>query len=312
MANKPGHKMKRTGFACFAFGIILFSILSAWDAKADDMSEDSAVLSIPSEESMSASAAIVVDSHNFTIYALNPDARLPPASTTKLMTAMVALDHLKLKTRIQVGKRAARVQSDKPRLRAYDVLSVAELLHLTLMSSINSAAVALAEKTAGSEEKFVAMMNMKAKQIGAENTMFSNSSGLSHENHYTTVSDLTLILKEALTYPVIREILCKKGYLVTSFKGRRRYITNTNRLLWTSADMIGGKTGFTKNARYCFVGAFKTNDGPVFTAVLGTPSKEDLWKSTERLVWLANNRKSHKEESAPTEDPLRLSLSIQR
>lgn len=160
---------------------------------------------------------------------------------------------------------------------------MSDLLHLALMKSVNSAAVALAEGAAGSEEEFVELMNQKTLAIGAVNSKFANASGLPEGVQYTTVYDLTLILSEALKYPMIKEILGKKEYLVVTGGGRSIHIRNTDRLLWATDNMIGGKTGYTRNAQHCFVGAFQTDDGPLFTAVLGTRSRNRMWKSTEVL-----------------------------
>lgn len=227
-----------------------------------------------------AKAAIVVDSNGSIIYAKNQDVRLPPASTTKLLTAMVALDRVAPELKVKINQSAIKPHSAPPRLRVNEEFTVSELLHLALMKSVNSAAVALAEGAAGSEEEFVELMNQKALAIGAVNSKFANASGLPEGVQYTTVYDLTLILSEALKYPMIKEILGKKEYVVLTCGGRSIRIRNTDRLLWATDNMIGGKTGYTGDAQHCFVGAFQTDDGPLFTAVLGTRSRNRLWKST--------------------------------
>lgn len=230
-----------------------------------------------------AKAAIVVDTNKSVIYAKNQDVKLPPASTTKLVTAMVALDHLKPEETIVVSRNAARVRSVRPRLRANDELTVENLLHLALMKSINSAAVTLAEEIGGSEDGFVELMNQKAVEIGAVNTRFANASGLPEGTQFTTVYDLTLIMNEALKYPLIKEILGKKECSIATPEGKSLLLRNTNRLLWATDSMIGGKTGYTGAAQHCFVGAFQTEDGPIFTAVLGTTSRNRLWRNTALL-----------------------------
>lgn len=237
----------------------------------------------PSPQFIRAKAAIVVDPNGSVIYAKNQDVRLPPASTTKLLTAMVALDRVAPELKIKINRSAIKPHSAPPRLRVNEELTVSDLLHLALMKSVNSAAVALAEGAAGSEEEFVELMNQKALAIGAVNSKFANASGLPEGVQHTTVYDLTLILSEALKYPMIKEILGKKEYLVVTGGGRSIRIRNTDRLLWATDNMIGGKTGYTRNAQHCFVGAFQTDDGPIFTAILGTRSRNRMWKSTELL-----------------------------
>ncbi len=223
------------------------------------------------------------------LYAKNSSAKLPPASTVKLMTAMVALDHLDPDVRVIVSRNAAATRTMKPRLIADDNVTVSDLLHLALMNSTNSAAVALAEASAGSEQDFVDLMNQKAREIGAYDTHFVTASGLPKGRQYTTARDLTIILKKSITYPLIREIIGKKEWLVSTAEGRELYLENTDSLLWQKENMVGGKTGFTSSARHCFVGALDTGNGMIFTAVLGAPSRHGLWKSTLTLADYAAN-----------------------
>jgi D-alanyl-D-alanine carboxypeptidase (penicillin-binding protein 5/6) len=243
----------------------------------------------PSSQVVSAKACIVVDENDFVLYAKNSSTRLPPASTVKLITAMVALDLIDPATKLKVSSKAGAVPSIKPRLRAGDELTVSDLLHLALMRSINSAAVALAEKVAGSEEAFVALMNQKAEDIGACDTHFVTASGLPKGRQYTTARDLTIILRKALTYPLIREIIGKKEQLITTAAGRELFVENSDDLLWSSSNMVGGKTGFTRNARHCFVGAMDTEKGRIYTAVLGASSRSRLWASTLTLAAFRTN-----------------------
>jgi D-alanyl-D-alanine carboxypeptidase (penicillin-binding protein 5/6) len=237
-----------------------------------------------SRKGIAAKAWIVIDENDSVLAEKFPSAKLPPASTVKLMTAMVALDRLDPAASVTVSSRARAARSVKPRLLTADVLTVSDLLHLALMRSINAAAVALAEAAGGSENAFVAMMNQKAKEIGANDTHFETASGLPKGRQYTTARDLTIILKKAITYPLIREILGKKEWLVKTAAGRELYLSSTDNLLWSRSDMIGGKTGFTCSARHCFVGAMDTEKGLLYTAVLGAPSRSRLWKSTLMLA----------------------------
>jgi len=267
-------------FFYFAF---IASVLTAIVNPAYALPIKGAAHTTPSHQFIRAKAAIVIDPNGLVIYAKNQDVRLPPASTTKLLTAMVALDRVAPELKVKINRSAIKPHSAPPRLRVNEELTVSDLLHLALMKSVNSAAVALAEEAAGSEKEFVELMNQKALAIGAVNSKFANASGLPEGVQYTTVYDLTVILSEALKYPMIKEILGKKEYLVLTGGGRSIRIRNTVKLLWATDNMIGGKTGYTRNAQHCFVGAFQTDDGPLFTAVLGTRSRNRMWKSTEML-----------------------------
>jgi len=225
-------------------------------------------------------AAVVMDANGAVLYSKFPNAKLAPASTVKLVTAMVVLDRLAPDTRVKVSKNASKVRTISPKLCPDEELTVSALLHLALMRSINSAAVALAEAAAGTEDEFAVLMNRKAQEIGANTTLFANATGLPKGRQYTTANDLVLILKAALAYPFIREVLGKKEALIRTSEGRELYVDNSNDLLWYEQNMIGGKTGYTGNARHCFVCAINTEKGPLFTAVLGARSRRGLWKST--------------------------------
>jgi len=231
-----------------------------------------------------AKAAVVIDPFGTVLYAKYPKARLAPASTVKLVTAMVAIDLLKVDDIVRISERAGKVRTIPPRLQADEEFAVVDLLNLALMKSINSAAVALAEAAAGSEEAFVVLMNRKAQEIGAADTLFANASGLPKGKQYSTVSDLALIMKAALSYPLIREILAKKMCVVRTAAGREIFLENSNHLLREDQTAIIGKTGYTGNARHCFVGAMDTGSGMIITAVLGARSRHSLWKATEMLA----------------------------
>ena len=144
------------------------------------------------------------------------------------------------------------------------------------------------------------LMNQKAKEIGAGDTHFVTASGMPKGRQYTTARDLTIILKKALTYPLIREIIGKKEWLVKTVAGRELYLENTDDLLWSRGNMVGGKTGFTRNARHCFVGALDTGNGLIFTAVLGARSRSRLWESTQLLADLGTSSRM----IGSTEEPL--------
>lgn len=231
-----------------------------------------------------AKAAVVMDSFGTVLYAKYPKARLAPASTVKLVTAMVAIDLLKTDDIVRISEKAGKVRTIPPRLQPDEEFSVIDLLSLALMKSINSAAVALAEAAAGSEEAFVVLMNQKAQEIGARDTLFANASGLPKGRQYSTARDLALIMKAALSYPLIREILATKACMVRTAAGREILLENSNHLLWEDQTVIIGKTGYTGNARHCFVGAMDTGNGMVITAVLGARSRHSLWKATEMLA----------------------------
>lgn len=233
---------------------------------------------------ITAKAAVVINIEDDTmLYGKNPDLKLPPASTTKLITAMVALDTLRPDEEIIISKKAARTASSWLDLRGGERLSVRDLLDLALIRSVNGAAVALAEASAGTEAKFVSLMNEKARSIGAFHTRFINASGLPGRGQYTTARDLAKIMKKALSYQLITNII-HTPVTELDVRGKTVVITNTNNLLRTEDGHLGGKTGYTRAARHCFVGASDKEDGTLIIALLGDPSRSSLWNDAEKLL----------------------------
>ena len=230
-------------------------------------------------------AGIVIDASTERIlYAKNPNLRLPPASTTKLMTAIVALDMANLSDIVEVSNNAASISPTKAGFKPGDRVTVEALLYAALLRSANDAALALAEALAGSEERFVYLMNEKAASIGAMDTNFINPHGLPGDGQYTTVFDLSKIMRYALRYPKLKEIIGTRVREVSTEKGRAFLLKNTNELIWTDEDLIGGKTGYTRRARHCFVCATERDNGTLIVALLGSPSRGNLWQETENLI----------------------------
>lgn len=218
------------------------------------------------------------------LFAKNPNLKLPPASTTKLVTAMVVLDSVRLNETVTISERAAEVPSIRgARFKAGETVTVETLLYAALLRSANGAAFALAEHVAGSEEKFVELMNRKIVAIGVSDTKFINTTGLPGKGQQITAYDLAKILRHALKYPVIREIIGTREAEISTSGGRTISLENTNRLLWSDEGAVGGKTGYTRSARHCFVYAGEREGETVIVAILGAPSRKMLWDEAEKL-----------------------------
>ncbi len=223
------------------------------------------------------------------LYQKEPDLRLPPASTTKVVTALVALEsERKLDERLKVSKKAPRVPASKLHLRAGQSMTMQDLLYAILLSSANDASVVLAEGIGGSVAGFSDLMNKKARSIGAMNTHFTNPHGLTASNHYSTVRDLATIFRYAMTNRVFRDVVQTKIGSVHSRSvvkkkviNRRIAVRNHNRLLWNFDGAIGGKTGYTHAAQRCFVGAVQRNGVTLIVAILGA---RELWNDTRKLL----------------------------
>ncbi len=211
---------------------------------------------------------------------------LPPASTTKVVTALVALEHKQLHDHLPVSRSASEVNSLKLGLRPGQTMSVQDLLYSTLLYSANDASVVLAEGIGKSVEGFAEMMTQKARQLGAENSHFTNPHGLTAPGHYSSAKDLVLIFNYAMKNPEFRTIVQTKWKKVDLFAaGKMKRVKtlplrNKNRLLWNYKGAIGGKTGYTRAARRCFVGAATRNGVTLVVSVLGS---RNLWRDTKRL-----------------------------
>lgn len=223
------------------------------------------------------------------LYQKDPDLRLPPASTTKVVTAILALESgRKLSELITVSKAATRVPASKLYLRPGQTISIEHLLYGILLSSANDASMVLAEGLAGSVERYTDLMTKKAHQIGALNSNFTNPHGLTAPDHYSTARDLAILFRYAMKNATFREIVQTKISSVSSNAivrkkniARRISVRNHNRLLWNFDGAIGGKTGYTYAAQKCFVGAVARNGVTLIVSILGA---RDQWGDTKRLL----------------------------
>jgi len=268
---------RRVSLACLIFFVSLFHIALS-DGFARTVRARSASI-------IRARSAVVVDAATEKVlYSKNPDRPLFPASTTKLMTAILAVENKPLSEIVMISNNASHAPPTKAGLREGSRVTVEGLLYAALVKSANDAAIALAEAVAGSEEDFVKQMNQKAASIGALNTRFINSTGLSGPGQYTTAVDLSRIMRYTLQYPKLREILRTLVARVETEEGKILSLRNTDTLLWSDDGIIGGKTGYTANAGHCFVCAAENGTKTVIVAVLGSSSRRALWKETERLI----------------------------
>lgn len=242
------------------------------------------------DEDLTARAAVLMDAATGKIlYQKEADLRLPPASTTKVATALLALESGRsLSQKLTVSKEATRVPASKLYLRPGQSLSIEELLYGIMLASANDASIVLAEGIAGSVENFTEQMTKKAHQIGATNTHFTNPHGLTAPDHYSTARDLATIFRYAMKNPLFREIVQTKFSSVSTTAvvrkkvvPRRISVRNHNRLLWGYDGALGGKTGYTLAAQKCFVGAVQRNGATLIIAILGA---RDQWGDTKRLL----------------------------
>jgi serine-type D-Ala-D-Ala carboxypeptidase (penicillin-binding protein 5/6) len=233
---------------------------------------------------ITAKAAILVDDDtNEVLWQHNPDLALPPASTTKIVTAMLALQSGRLEDSLSVTAKAAQAPPSKIRLRPGWKMRLRDLVYAVLLNSANDAAVVIAEGLSGSVHNFAERMNAQARAMGATNTHFVNPNGLPADNHYSTVRDLATMFSYGMRNPLFEHIVGTKTTAVSPSFGAHRVIKlhNHNRLLGNYRIHVVGKTGWTRAAKKCFVGAADSDGRRLVVAVLGS---RDLWGDLKRLL----------------------------
>ena len=232
---------------------------------------------------ITARAAIIMDaSSGEVLWEHNADEPLPPASTTKVMTSILALESGRLDDVFTVSASAAAEAPSKINLRPGQRMRLRHLLYAVLLNSANDAAEVVAEGLAGSQSAFAAHMNARAHALGADGAHFVNPHGLTADGHVASAHDLAVLFRHGLKLPMFREILSTRTIQVPLESGGARLISlhSHNRLLSGWSYQVIGKTGFTRPARRCFVGAASHDGREIIIALLGAT---DLWGDAKKL-----------------------------
>ncbi|MFH1394626.1 MAG: serine hydrolase [Candidatus Omnitrophota bacterium] len=233
---------------------------------------------------ISAECAVIMDAGSgMALFEKNPKACFPPASTAKVMTAIVAVEKLPLDTEITVSPEAAQVEPVLAGLHSGVKYTLKDLLAGILIRSGNDAAQVIAEGVAGTEEKFSLLMNEKAKKIGMKNTYFANASGLPtgpKDTQYTTAEDLSCMMDYALKNKIILDMMSTEEKGIRGSDGQVIILKTHNRTLFSDDEKVIGKTGYTKEAKRTFVGVDSKSRPRIIIAVLQCTS---LWKDVLTL-----------------------------
>ncbi len=236
---------------------------------------------------VTARAAVVIDAKDKTIlYAKNPDLELLPASTTKIMTALVALDAYALDQIITID--SVHQTGQVMKLKAGERIRVENLLYGLLVQSANDAATILAQNFPGGEDAFIEAMNQKVSDLGLTGTHFTNASGLDAYGQYTTAHDLVLIAAAAMGNPAFKTIVGTLGITVSDADNTTAHdLTTINELLGVVPGLVGVKTGWTQLAGECFVAYVSRNGRDLITVVLG--SSDRFGETTALINWAYSN-----------------------
>jgi len=240
---------------------------------------------------INALAAVVIEtSSGRVLYSKNATEKRSIASTTKIMTAVVALENGAMDDRVLISKKAASIGGSAIGLQAGQEYTLKELLYAMLMASANDAAIAVAEYIGGSVEGFAEMMNKKAESLGAEHSSFVTPHGLDTGNQYSTAYDVAIITRYALKNPVFAEIVSTQEFYIP---GHGLY--NTNDLLTDYPGVDGVKTGYTGKAGRCLVTTVQKEDMRLVSVVLGSPTRTARANASKALLDYAfDNFSMHK------------------
>ncbi|MGI6085056.1 MAG: D-alanyl-D-alanine carboxypeptidase family protein [Acetivibrionales bacterium] len=232
------------------------------------------------EPVINARSALVMDFETGTVlYEKNAYLKRPMASTTKIMSAIVALENSDLEEDVLISGKAAGMGGSVMGLKKDTIVKMRDLLNGMLICSGNDAAVAIAEHIGGSVEGFCELMNKKAIEIGAFSTSFSNPHGLDEENHYTTAYDLAKITRYALKNPHFNEIVKRKEYYYNG-----RVLKSTNEMLTSYEGADGVKTGYTGLAGRCLVTSATKNNMRLISVVLFCDTKNLRTSSSQKIL----------------------------
>lgn len=241
--------------------------------------------SVPLETS--AASAVLMDAYTGKVlYEKEPHKRVAPASITKVMTLLIAMEAIakgkvKWEDRVVVSEEAWELGGSQIWLEPGEEFSLREMMIAIAVGSANDACVTVAEHIAGSHEVFVALMNRKARSMWLKNTHFANAHGLPAENHYTSAYDIAQICREALKYPELLKLTAMKHY--DKLRGGRPKLDNTNKLLWWYKGTDGFKTGWTTEAKYCLASTVKRDGLRLICCVFGIPEPRGHFRESVKI-----------------------------
>jgi D-alanyl-D-alanine carboxypeptidase (penicillin-binding protein 5/6) len=227
-------------------------------------------------------AAYLVQANGRPLWEKAGAQRLPPASLTKLMTALLVTESAAANDVVTVSRQAARETGTRLGVRFGERFRVEDLLGAALLDSDNDACHALAEHIGGTQARFVERMNRRAAQLGMRNSHFANACGHDAGNHYSTAQDLALLAGEILKNPRIANLAEKDTMEIASVDGTRRFkLENKNALIGRYPGTLGLKTGFTPKAGKCLIAYVRRNDKSVLLVMLNAPNR--WWDASDIL-----------------------------
>ncbi|WP_297423724.1 D-alanyl-D-alanine carboxypeptidase family protein [Clostridium sp.] len=229
---------------------------------------------------VNARCAIALDKESGTIlYEQNAYEIVPMASTTKILTSLIAIEQGNLDKKVIISKKAVSIRGSRVGYKENEEISMKELIFGLMFKSGNDAAIAIAEELGGSIEGFADIMNHYARGIGILDSHFESPHGLDSSNHYSSAYDLAILTAKGMDYDLFREIVGSKEILKEKYNFTRDY-TNINKILWKIPGANGVKTGYTGQAGKCLVSSINNNGKDIIIVVLNCP---DRWNVTDKI-----------------------------
>ncbi len=263
-------------------GLMIFGSVHAEDVQRAQAVPAGAVPAGDVLPQVTARAAIVMEaSTGHVLYERRPAQRMFPASTTKMMTLIMALEADRMDDMVTVGRNAAGTEGSTLWLEEGERLRMEELLYGMMMVSGNDATVAIAEHLSGSVPAFARAMTLRAKELGTEGTNFTNPNGLPDEQHYTTAHDLAILAAHGFTLPGFERIVSTKEGLYPWVHDPSHFLRNENQMLWLYEGANGVKTGYTDAAGRCLVSSARKNGVQLIAVVLDA---DYMWNDSIALL----------------------------
>lgn len=251
-------------------------------------------VSLPKAPEIVGESAILIEPDTGTVlYQKDPDSKRYPASITKIMTALLALENCKMDEEVIYSKKnisSLTIEDSNIGCKIGEKMKVKDCLYALMLSSANETATALAEHISGSTEAFSELMNQRAKEIGVTGTHFANANGLHDDNHYVTASDMAKIMSEAIKYPSFLDVIHSTTYTIPANNKRKEPFQSVQRHMmlfptsqYYDADVIGGKTGYTDQAGKCLVTYAKRGTVSLISVVLKSEG-DTVFVDTKKLL----------------------------
>ncbi|MCR4402268.1 MAG: D-alanyl-D-alanine carboxypeptidase [Firmicutes bacterium] len=271
-----------------ALAVFLITAVSMWNAgaPAGASAQEKQPGPAPSVPITAGSAILMEASSGRVLFEKDPDKRMAPASITKIMTMLLAMEAIEqgkasLDDMVPTSERAMEMGGSQIWLEVGEEMPLSDLMKAIAVVSANDASVAVAEHIAGSEEAFVDMMNERARELGMTGTHFANCHGLPHQDHYTTARDIAIMSRALLRYPKVHEWFT---IWIDYVRGGKNILVNTNRLVKSYEGADGLKTGFTEAAGYCLAATAKRGGLRLIAVVLNVADSQLRFKEASSLL----------------------------